>query len=388
MKETTINKWHIFLVMFFFSLIVRIQIPIFTPYAAAFGATSIFVGIILSATSLSNLSGNLIAGPLVDRISKKAFITLPLFVSGWLFIAHGLASDSYDLLILHALNGFTLGFLFPAAFTLLSSYANNSRQQGKNIAINGLLSTIASIIAPLIGGKMVALIGYENTYFFIGAAMILTGIYSIPFLRERNQIVTVKTRIQGAYHSQRALSSTNLSIIYLIGFAVMYIHGVIIFEIPYLTIEKGLSTFNTGQLFSYMGIGTFISLSLFFVNRFDPIKRLMIGLFGMSMILFMLLNSSLPLSLLLLLIGLFFGLIMPAMATGITDNTPSEMHGRAFGYMSAVYSLGIISSSFITGAVRDIISPYFIAFLVGMLVVTFVGFFKLRSPKTFIPYKV
>lgn len=377
MKEANLDKLNIFIVMFFISLIMRIQIPVFTPYAAAFGASSIIIGMILSVTSLTNLTGNIIAGPLVDRFGKKLFITVPLFASGGLFIAHGLASGTTDLLVLHGLNGFALAFLIPAAYTLLTGYANNSRQQGKNIAINGMLSTIASIMAPLIGGKLVVLIGYVNTYFFIGTAMIAIGMYSVLFLRDR-QIVSVKSRRQES--AGRVITSPDLLIVYLIGFAVMYIHGVLIFEIPYLTVEQGFSAFHTGQLFSYMGIGTFLTLTLFFINRFDPFKRLMVGLFGMTLSLFGLFSSLLPLPSLLFLIGLFFGLVMPAMATSITESAAKGVHGRAFGYMSAVFSLGIIASSAVTGVVRDVVSPYFVAFLVGMIVLTIGGFTQLRSP--------
>ncbi|SDJ85730.1 MFS transporter [Sediminibacillus albus] len=377
MRNATAEKWHIFVILFFISLIMRIQLPVFTPYAAAFGASSVFIGIILSVTSFTNLSGNLLAGPLVDRFGKKLFIALPIFASGALFIAHGFASDAADLLLLHGLNGFALAFLIPAAFALLSGYANNSRQQGKNMAVNGILSTIASIAAPLIGGKMVVLIGYQNTYFFIGSAMVFTGMYSIKYLKEREDVISVKQQ-QKSMSPGTIIMVPNLVIVYLIGFAVMYIHGVLIYEIPYLAVEKGLSTFHTGQLLSFMGIGTLFTLSLFFIHRFSPLKRLMIGLFGMTITLFGLFSSPLPLPMLLFLIGIFSGLIMPAMATALTENIPKEAHGRAFGYMSAIYSLGIISSSFVTGTIRDIISPYFIAFLIGMSILTIAGYTKLR----------
>ncbi|MEN2767439.1 MFS transporter [Ornithinibacillus xuwenensis] len=379
MRQATVEKLYIFIIMFFISLIMRIQIPIFTPYAALLGASSIVIGIILSATSFSNLLGNLLSGPMVDRFGKKLFITIPLFASGFIFLAHGIATDSVDLLILHALNGFALAFLIPAAFALLSGYAKNSKQQGKNIAMNGILTTTASIVAPIIGGQLVEVVGYQNAYFIIGVAMLLTALFASRFLTERQEIVS--QRNQATVNLAQLVTSPKLFVIYLVGFAVMYIHGVLIYEIPYLTIEKGYSTVTTGQLFSYMGIGTFITLSLFFINRFDPIKRLIVGLFGMSASLFILFampSVSLPIP--LFTTGLFFGLIMPAMATAITENVSKQAYGKAFGVMSAVYSLGIIASSFITGVVREIISPYFVAFIVGMVILTILGHVKLRTP--------
>ncbi|MFB4475172.1 MFS transporter [Oceanobacillus caeni] len=377
MREAQVDKLHIFLVMFFISLIMSIQSPIFTPYAAMVGASGVLIGIMLSVSQLANLTGNLIAGPLVDRFGKQIFITLPLLASGILFIAHGIVGDAVSLLILRAMNGFSLAFLIPAAMALLSGYAQNSVQQGKNMAINGILGTIASIIAPVIGGQLGVLIGYANTYFVIGSGLILTSIYTMKFIKER-QIVTKKKNSNLSLRD--VLTTPGLQVVFLTGFAVMYIHGVLIYEIPYLTVEKGLSTAVTGQLFSYFGIGTFLSLSLLFINRFDPVRRLIFGLFGMCISLFALFNSLLSLSILIFLIGVFFGIMMPAMATALTDAVSSEGHGRAFGVMSAVYSLGMIFSTFFTGIIRDFISPYFIAFLIGMVVLILIGYSKLQSP--------
>ncbi|WP_269083201.1 MFS transporter [Ornithinibacillus californiensis] len=367
--------------MFFMSLVMSIQAPIFAPYAAKLGASSVLIGIMLSVASFTNLSGNLIAGPLVDRFGKKVFITLPIFISGTLFIAHALASSAASLLVLRALNGFSLAFLIPSALALLSSYAKNSQQQGKNMAINGILGTIASIIAPIIGGLLGAGIGYANTYYAIGGALLLIGIYTVYNLKEKENVIVVNSQAKPLSFMQ-VIQNPHLKVVFLTGFAVMYIHGVIIYEVPYLAVEQGLSTAVTGVLFSFFGVGTFFSLSLFFVHRFDPVKRLIFGLFGMCFSLFALFSGLLALPILLFCIGFFFGIMMPAMATAVTDAISNEGHGRAFGVMSAVYSMGMITSSFITGVVRDVVSPYFVAFLIGMLALTLIGYARLQSGST------
>lgn len=377
MKEATLDKLNIFIVMFFISLIMSLQSPVFTPYAATVGASAVLIGFILSATSLANLCGNLFAGPLVDRFGKKIFIVIPMFLSSGLFIGHGLVNDSISLLILHAFNGFMLGFLIPAGFALLSGYAKNSRDQGRNMAIHGILATTSSIVAPLIGGKLVVLIGYANTYFCIGIAMIFAGVYAVYYLKDR-QVVVVKHNVTNSNSSsfRHLLKNPLLLVVYLGGFSIMYIHGVFAYEIPYLTVEKGLSTFTTGQLFSYMGIGVFIALSLFFVHRFNAIYRIMFSMFGMAMALFAIVTNAISLPVLLLINGFFFGIAMPAMATAVTDIVSRNMHGRAFGVMSAVYSTGMIASSSVTGLIRGYISPYFIAFIISMIALIIIGYMK------------
>ncbi|WP_186579695.1 MFS transporter [Aquibacillus kalidii] len=376
-----LEKTHIFIVMFCISLIMSIQSPIFAPYAAKLGASSVLIGIMMSLSSFMNLTGNLIAGPLVDRFGKKVFITLPIFLSGALFIAHGLVSDSASLLVVRSLNGFSLAFLIPAALALLSGYAQNSQQQGKNMAINGILGTIASIIAPLVGGLVGSAIGYENTYYIIGTALLLVGVYTTYFLRENESIVVVNHHAK-PLSLYRILQIVPLRMVFLTAFALMYIHGVIIYEVPYLAVEQGLSTAITGILFSLFGMGTFFSLLLFFLNRFDPMKRLIFGLFGMCVSLFTLVSDLLFLPVPIFLLGFFFGIMMPAMATAITDAVSNEGHGRAFGVMSAVYSIGMIMSSFVTGVVRDVVSPYFVAFLVGMVVLTIIGYSRIQLKAT------
>lgn len=372
------HKLHIFIIMFFMGLVMSIQGPIFAPYASSLGATSIFIGIMLSIASFANLTGNLIAGPLSDRFGKKGFIIVSFFLSGSLFMLHGLASSAMNLLVLRTINGLSLAFLLPSALALLSGYANNSRQQGKNMAVNAILATLAAIIAPIIGGQLGATIGYANTYFVIGSLLFLIAIYASYFLKERQGIIVVSKQQQYQINIRKALTLPNLKIVFLSAFAVMYMHGVVIYEIPYLTVEQGLSTATTGILFSFMGIGTLLSSSLFFINRFSPVKRMLFGLFGMAISMFLIFSTFLPLTASMLLLGFFFGIMMPAMATAVTDAVSADGHGRAFGLLSAANSVGIITSSFITGVVRDIVSPYFVAFLIGMMVLTYMGYTKLQ----------
>lgn len=354
---------------------MSIQSPIFTPYAVSLGASSVFIGVMMSSAQFANLSGNLIAGPLVDRFGRRIFISVPLFLSGIFLIGHGFVSDIFNLFVLRVMNGFSLAFLAPAAMALLSGYASNSQQQGKNMAINGMLGMIASIIAPLIGGNLGAIIGFSNSYFLIGSALLVVSLYTALFLKD-GQVRVVKKRNATSISLANMLAMPKLQVVFLTAFAVMYIHGVIIYEVPFLTVEKGLSTVTTGQLFSFMAVGTLFSLSLFFINRMDPVKRMVAGLFGICMSVFAILMDLIALPLLLFLVGFFLGIIMPAMAVAITDGVEREGHGRAFGVMSAVTSLGMIFSSFITGIIRDVISPYFIAFLVGMIILTFIGYRK------------
>jgi len=380
MNITLIDRLQIILVMFFMSLIMSVQAPLFTPYAALLGASSVLIGIMLSLSQLASLSGNIIAGPLIDRFGKKRFIIIPMILAGGVFILHSMATNSTTLLLLRMINGFVLAFLIPAALALLSSYAENSVQQGKNMAIYGMMVTISSIVAPAIGGKLGALIGYENTYFIIGITILIIALYTMIFVKDQTVLVKNKQSYQ-SYSLTQVLATPRFPLVLAIGFAMMFIHGIIIYEVPYLTVEKGLSPATTGLLFSFFAIGTLFALSLFFIHRFDPFKRLLFGLLGMSLSMYAIIYEIFIFSALITMLGFFFGIIMPAMATVVSNIIPKEGHGRAFGLMSAFYSLGMIISTFTTGVIRDVISPYYIGAVLGLFVLMIVGYKIVQFPK-------
>ncbi|HET7579110.1 MAG TPA: MFS transporter, partial [Bacillales bacterium] len=359
------GKAAIYLVLFLMSVSLNVQFPIFTPYAVALGASSFFVSLMVSSSSLTNLGGNIMAGPIIDRIGKKPFIVVPLFLSSFLMAGHALADNAQELFILRILNGFVLAFLSPACFALLSAYAKNTREQGKNMAINGLMVTLATVVAPFTGGQLVKIFNYSETYWFIGGALFCTGIIALFYIREAEPIVVYrKDRPSFA----EMLKSRSLLPLYFIGFALMYGHGTLFYELPFLSVEHGFSTAETGKLFSLMGIGTFVSLSLFWLNRFSALLRTAIGMFFTALLYYQMATSVFPIDLgtTLFCMGISFGLLFPAITTLLTEIVGQDRYGSAFGVLSAVFSLGIIVSSVISGAIRDFMSPYYLAFLVTM----------------------
>ncbi|UOQ92886.1 MFS transporter [Halobacillus shinanisalinarum] len=374
MDNTGQGKTAIYVVLFFMSLIMHIQFPIFTPYAVALGATTFFISILLSVSSLANLCGNLIAGPFIDKFGKKQFIVVPLFLSAFIMIAHGFVSNPESLLVLRLFNGFVLAFLTPACFALLSGYAKNSHQQGKNMAVNGLLITVANIVAPLIGGYLVEYADFRGTYLIIGTSLLFTAVTALLYIKEMQPIVLHK---KGKGKKSGLLLDKQLLSVYFVGFALMYAQGTLIYELPFLVIEEGLSTSATGKLFSLMGIGTLIVVCMLWINRISAFIRTVFGMLVVGMCFYQMVIPviSLSLSQLLLLTGMGLGVLFPAITTLLTEKVEKDEHGTAFGILSAVFSLGIVASSLVAGAVREVISPYFIAFLVMIISVTCIGLY-------------
>ncbi len=372
MNERRRGIFAIYLVLFFMSLSLHIQFPIFTPYAVALGATTFFVSILMSVSSFANLCGNLIAGPLIDAIGKKHFIVVPLFISGLLMAGHGFVTGPDGLLVLRLFNGFVLAFMTPACFALLSGYARNSHEQGKNMAFNGLLITIANILAPLIGGHLVEHVDFRGSYFVIGSSLLLTAVYALFFIKEFEPIVVHRKKVNSGGMFKL---SQQLVAVYFVSFTLMYVHGTLMYELPFLMVEEGVSMSHGGKLFSIIGLGTLVVVCMTWINRISALIRTMFGMLLLGFSFYQMVMPLVPISFnqLLFLIGAGLGVLFPAVTTLLTENIDKSKHGTAFGILSAVFSLGMITSSLVAGTFRDMISPYFITFVVIGLAITVIG---------------
>ncbi|WEG12565.1 MFS transporter [Pullulanibacillus sp. KACC 23026] len=381
MKTKQTGLGALYLILFLSSLSLHVQMPIFTPYAIALGATSFFISIMMSCSSFTSFWGHLIAGPLIDKIGKKSFIVVPLFITAILITAYAYVSSPVMLLVIKVSDALVLSFMGPAALSLLSAYARNSREQGKNMAIHGLMGTIANIIAPILGGKLDSLFGYKETFHLIGISLFVAGAIAIFFVKEADAIVVHK---KGATRIKTVLSEKGFFSILLIGFAMMYGSGTLHFELPFLTVERGLSTYQTGLLFSYMGLGTLSVLILFGLQRISAFIRTITGLILLCLIYFQLAAhlGHLHLGASLFCLGAVMGLLFPALTTLLSEKVSASQFGTAFGLLSAAFSLGFIVSSLAAGVLRTHLSPYFLVFATLVVAITYSIYDHLKESPT------
>ncbi|WP_051314659.1 MFS transporter [Alteribacter aurantiacus] len=372
----TKQKMALFLLLFLIFMSMHMQFPVLTPFAVSLGATGFVVGLMLGATSFVNLCGNLVAGIFIDRSGPRKFIIVPLFLLGLSLALHFFATEISHLFILRMVNGFLLAFLTPACMTLLSSFADNRREQSKNMAINTLMVTVAMAIAPFIGGKIGEWFGASWTFLVISLVMV------VAFILARNTVqsnlIIRSYKKEPSYHS---LLKRKLLPVYLTAFGIMYAQGTLMFELPFLSVETDFTKGDVGMMVSMVGAGTLITLGLFFIHWMSPYVRIFIGLAMMcgsfGWVLF--LGHVAPQMGALLLFGAGTGIIFPAMMTMLTERIPEEARGRGFALLSAIFSLGTITSPFISGWIREFISPYFVAWIVLMIVVTIMGLLEQKK---------
>ncbi len=347
------------------------QFPVFTPLAVSLGAGSMLVAIMLSVTSFVNLGGNLLAGSAIDRLGVRGFIVFPLFFLSISLFAHTFIMETTHLFTLRVINGLILAFLTPACMTMLATFAKNSKEQSKNMAMNTLMVTAAMTIAPVLGGWLGERYGADGAYYAISFTTFLAFLLAVRFLP---QTKTVRSQGQSNGGVFSLLSYKRLYPVFLTAFAIMFAQGTLMYELPFLTVENGIPKDNVGKMAGMIGVGTFFILGIVLLHRISAKFRTVLGLLIMATsTAMMMFSTTIPSLWTLFLFGIASGIIFPAMMTLLTENIEEANRGKAFAFLSAVFSVGTITAPFVSGLIRDNLSPYFIAWIVLMLAVTFIG---------------
>jgi MFS family permease len=368
--------------LYFFTFIaifdLHAQYPILSPFALSLGAAPSFIGFIMGVYSLTHLPGNFIAGVGVDRYGSRPFISISLFLAGTLLLFQSRITDPWQLLVIRSISGFVLAFLSPACLSLLAKIAYDRIHQGKLMAGNGLVHTLASVVSPAVGALLVAKLGFSTSFTVLGWVLIVTGFASFFGIKEAGR-GTVKINNHNVDISHHEGNPAIPWLFYGIPLAVAFSQGILFFELP-LTQASQQSIMTSGFLFSIVSIGALTTLSMLFLQRFSPFIRMIAGSLILALVFFgMSVHWALPLSVSLFMIGMAKGVIYPAMSTLLAAITDSKRYGRVFSILSISFSIGAFFGPVLAGYIRDFTSPYFAAFLGLMIALSFLAPGKLNT---------
>ncbi len=371
---------YFFLFVAFFDL--HAQYPILTPFAVSLGATPSFIGLIMGMYSITHLPGNLIAGFSVDRLGSRIFIVLSLLLAGCILLLQSHVTNPWQLLVLRSVSGFVLAFLSPACMALLARIGKNQRQQGKLMAGNGLVHTLASVISPAAGALLVAQIGFALAFNILGWVLIVTAICALFFITDtvetenKEDISTDHNAIKSIINNSGSVSW----IVFALPVAMSCSQGILFFELPLMATTNN-AIMKTGLLFSVISLGALITLSMLFLNRYSPYIRTLSGAIILALSFFALtIEVPAPLYMMLLLVGMAKGIIFPALSSLLIQLSSGSRYGRTFSLLSIAFSVGAFLGPMLAGQLRDYVSPYLIAFIVLMIAATILPFHSMKAP--------
>ncbi|MCU6709258.1 MFS transporter [Paenibacillus sp. J5C_2022] len=372
---------YLFLFVAFFDL--HAQYPILTPFAISIGAAPSFIGLMMGIYSITHLPGNVIAGIGVDRYGSRLFIVFSLLAAGIILLFQAYVTNPWQLLVLRSLSGFVLAFLSPACLSLLARLTSSITEQGKLMAGNGLVHTLASVVSPAAGAYLVARIGFSTAFTLLGWVLIVTALCAIFFIKDMDaSSVRQEQPSEGKQGVQHAAPPAEASIpwlIYSLPIGIACAQGILSFELPLLAKTKE-AMMTTGLLFSVVSIGALVTLSMMFLNRLPAYHRTLYGTFVLALLYFGIATDfPLPLTALLFGIGMAKGIVLPALSTLLIELSGGTRYGRTFSILSIAFSVGAFLGPTLAGQVRDHVSPYYIAFIALMIAVTLIPFHRTRT---------
>jgi len=369
---------YLFLFVAFFDL--HAQYPILTPFALSLGAAPSFIGLMMGLYSITHLPGNLIAGYSVDRYGSRLFIVCSLLLAGIVLLLQAQVSNPWQLLVLRSISGFVLAFLSPACMAMLAKMARNQLEQGKLMAGNGVVHNLASVVSPAAGAFLVAQIGFTHAFYLLGWILIVVSLCAMLFLHnDKDAPDNSAAVVPDSSAAAAGVETTVPWLIYTLPVAMACAQGILSFELPLMAFTSD-ALMTTGLLFSLVSFGSLITLSMFFLNRYSPYYRSLLGAICLALTYFLMAaHSELPLAIMLLLLGMCKGVIFPALSSLLIELSGGKRYGRTFSILSIAFSIGAFLGPLLAGQLRDSISPYFIAFIALMLSVMILPFHRTGS---------
>ncbi len=133
-----------------------------------------FTGLALGSSAVCMSLGAAYAGRLGDRIGHRIVLAFCLFLGCIIYMLHGLAYESWHLVILQASLGLTLGGINPSVSALLAQYSIIG-QEGMVYGLDNSVFSAAFLVAPIMGVGTAAWFGVQPSFFVISAICLASG---------------------------------------------------------------------------------------------------------------------------------------------------------------------------------------------------------------------
>jgi MFS family permease len=152
-----------------------------------------WVSALLIADILPAVLIGLLAGPLVDRLSRKGLMVGADLIRAAIFCALPFATSAGMIVVLAGLAGVGTGLFRPAVYAGLPNLVEDRELPNAN----GLIQAIENLswaIGPLVGGALVAAAGPEPAYWVNAATFVLSALLLLGIPGRRLQAGTAVSR--------------------------------------------------------------------------------------------------------------------------------------------------------------------------------------------------
>ena len=152
-----------------------------------------WVAALLIADFLPVIVIGVLAGPLVDRLSRRRLMVAADLVRCGVFLALPFANSPRLIVVLAGVAGFATGFFRPAVYAGLPNLVEDSELPSANALVQSI-EAMTTIVGPLFGGVLVAASGPDAAYW----------INAVTFLFSAALLVRIPSALLQAAHATTA----------------------------------------------------------------------------------------------------------------------------------------------------------------------------------------
>lgn len=360
-------------------------LPTMGPYATALGATGLGIGLAIGAYSVTDIIFNVVGGTMIDRAGRRRFALMGFGIITVAMILYPLVNSVGALIGVRLLHGVGGGILIPAVYTLIGDLSRSGARGRAMGRVGALIGTVA-VIGPGVAGATRARAGFDAVFFGLAAVMLIG--FLITFTRVKETLGTPQREEARKVSTTSLLKIRNLRIacFSVFGFTVGF--GSLSAFLPSQLEAMGYSPALSGGLFTALALVAVILMLTRLSAKVDmlgPRKPVLVGLPPIlaSLIILGVSDRLSMIGLAMILFGVGFGIVYPAVsgATAAAASTPGR--GRAFGIFSVFYSMGFVIGPPLAGFLEDQtgLSPFLTAAAFSVAAIVTVGFMSGDAPE-------
>ncbi len=353
-------NWKTFRTLFVAILLMMLGESMVTPFLAAYahglGATSLYIGLVFGAFSLSMSLASPVMGRLSDAKGRKPFLVAGLFLyfAGSVFLAFW--TDVGALILIRFLQGIAAAMFTPIAL----AYAGDITPEGREGLVMGLTNgafVVGLCIGPLTGGLVRDQFGIHISFLMMGLLFLLGSLICAIFLPRRSQERIVAKESVASY--RELICDRHIAGLFVFRFAYsICISSIWSFAPLFADTEHGLSGPAIGLIIT---VGVLADAAVLvpmgiLADRFS--KRIFIAVGGLfpivALVFFSQMEASWGFYVVSVLLGLGDGVAMPAvMAMTVVLGRKKASMGAIMSLLTLSDTLGLAAGPVLVGMMMD-----------------------------------
>jgi len=383
---------------------VSIMLPLLPLYATSLGATPTVLGLLTSSFAVLIAVGQLAGGYLVERVAPRRLVSFGIVTYATANVLISTAGAALPLIAFRSLAGLGAGVNQVAERLYVAQAIDRTRLA----FANGVLSAAGSagtVLGPTVGGLLVGVADLRLPFLVVAFTSAIAAIASV-FLPKPPAEGPARTadaaaasarvdagaaeRDVGGRQGRRRLAWSTatriLVLLFLIQTSFQAMFGAFITTYAVFTQERlGWATAEVGLVFSAFGLGS-ILLGPVLANLADRRGRRDVAILGAALVLlFPIAFAAQAPRPILYLVSVIGGGGVTAIEASyfalLADATDGGRRGRAYGWITALSSLGIVVGATVASQLWDRTGDVGLGLLVTGVALVFVIGFLLLYPR-------